>query len=317
MMCGLRQTQRDGTASSHSWAVPQGLSLRRAAEELAELNRRVAEDSRRAGMAEVATGVLHNVGNVLNSVNVSATLISDQLEKSQLQNLQQATGLLRDHLSNLATYLTTDPKGKLLPEFLIKVTTLMAAEHRSWRDELKDLRKNVEHVKEIVAMQQNYARVAGIIEKLPARELVEDALRIHATALARCHIRINRDYADTLPIAVDKHKVLQILINFIRNAKHALEHAPVEEKRLTVRIGMNGSNRVKIAVEDNGIGIPPENLTRIFSHGFTTKKDGHGFGLHSSALAVRELGGSLTVHSDGPGKGAAFTLELPVAKPDN
>jgi signal transduction histidine kinase len=273
--------------------------------------------SRQAGMAEVATGVLHNVGNVLNSVNVSATLLNDQLEKSQIHHLQQAAGLLHDHLPDLAGYLASDPKGKLLPEFLIKATSLMATEQKCWQDELKGLRKNVEHMKEIVAMQQNYASVAGIIEVLPVRELVEDALQINAAALARHRVQVVREYTEVPPISVDKHKVIQILINFIRNAKYAMDHALVNEKRLTVRIGMNGAERVSIAVRDNGIGIPQENLTRIFSHGFTTKKDGHGFGLHSGALAAKELGGTLTAHSDGPGKGACFTLELPVSKPKN
>jgi signal transduction histidine kinase len=70
---------------------------------------------------------------------------------------------------------------------------------------------------------------------------------------------------------------------------------------------------VAIIVRDNGVGILPENLTRIFGHGFTTKKDGHGFGLHSGALAAKQMNGALSVQSAGPGKGAAFTLELPIA----
>ena len=72
---------------------------------------------------------------------------------------------------------------------------------------------------------------------------------------------------------------------------------------------------MKISYIDNGIGIPADNLTRIFGHGFTTRKEGHGFGLHSGALAAKELGGALTVESDGPGKGATFTLEFPIQRP--
>ena len=67
-------------------------------------------------------------------------------------------------------------------------------------------------------------------------------------------------------------------------------------------------------VTDNGEGIPKENLTRIFQHGFTTKKTGHGFGLHSGSNAAREMGGSLNVRSDGTGTGATFILELPLNK---
>ena len=115
---------------------------------------------------------------------------------------------------------------------------------------------------------------------------------------------------------LEKHKILQILVNLLRNAKHACQESDRADKRLTVRV-INGDGRVRISVIDNGIGIPPENLIRIFSHGFTTKKDGHGFGLHSGALAAKEMDGSLTVHSDGPGQGSTFTLELPCPTPEN
>jgi len=114
------------------------------------------------------------------------------------------------------------------------------------------------------------------------------------------------------PITVEKHKVLQILVNLIRNAKHACDESGRKDKQVTVRIA-KGGGRITVSVTDNGVGIPPENMTRIFNHGFTTRKDGHGFGLHSGALAAKEMGGSLSVTSDGLGHGATFTLELPVA----
>ena len=115
------------------------------------------------------------------------------------------------------------------------------------------------------------------------------------------------------PLArVDKHKVLQILINLLRNAKYALDDANRPDKRITISIEPAGE-QVRIAVADNGIGIAPENLARIFGHGFTTRQDGHGFGLHSGANAATEMGASLSVQSAGLGHGATFTLDLPVA----
>jgi signal transduction histidine kinase len=136
-------------------------------------------------------------------------------------------------------------------------------------------------------------------------------LRLNAGAMERHQVQVIREYFDVPPILVDKHKVLQILVNLIRNAKYALDDRGHSDKRMVLQIGQNGNNMVKISVIDNGVGIAPENLTRIFEHGFTTRKEGHGFGLHNGALAARELGGALIAHSDGTGKGATFTLELP------
>ena len=105
--------------------------------------------------------------------------------------------------------------------------------------------------------------------------------------------------------------MLQILVNLITNARQAMKECP--KKILTLGIQATIGATARISIQDTGCGIAPENMTRVFAHGFTTKKNGHGFGLHSSALAAREMKGSLTVHSDGPGHGAIFTLELPLA----
>jgi C4-dicarboxylate-specific signal transduction histidine kinase len=146
---------------------------------------------------------------------------------------------------------------------------------------------------------------------LPVVELIEDALRMNAAALARHEVQVVREYTQASPVVVERHKVLQIMVNLIRNAKYALDEGNPPDKRLTVRVAKNGSDFIHVSVIDNGVGIPPGNLTRIFEHGFTTRKEGHGYGLHSGALVAKEIGGSLTVQSEGPGKGAAFTLSLP------
>lgn len=284
---------------------------KKAAEQLEQLNRKLVEISRYAGMAEVATGVLHNVGNVLTSVSVSATLVGDRLRRSKIANLTRATAMLRGQNNHLADYLTNDPKGKLLPEYLGTVADQLALEQAELIEEINALSQHIEHVKEIVAMQQSYARVSGAYENLSARALVEEALHMNLSAFERHHIRVVREFEDKLPlVCVDRHKVLQILINLLRNAKSAMEQQVTPHKRLVLRIESAAPDWVKIIVADNGIGIPPENLNKIFTHGFTTKREGHGFGLHSSANAAKEIGGRLTAHSDGPGHGSAFTLEL-------
>ncbi|MGC3957340.1 MAG: ATP-binding protein [Verrucomicrobiota bacterium] len=294
-------------------AIVRNITRRKIAEaELTKLNAKMAEMQRHAGMAEVATGVLHNVGNVLNSVNVSTLLLRESMDKSQIRNLIKATDLLRDHAADAVAFLTQDPKGRRLPEFIEKVSAQLAVERDNWLRELAGLAKNIEHIKEIVAMQQSYSRVSGVRETLTAAGLVEDALRMNAAGLGRHGIQIFRDYAEVPAVSVDKHKALQILINLIRNAKQAMDEAGKSEKTLTVKIVCSGAGMVQVQVRDNGIGIVAENLARIFQHGFTTKKDGHGFGLHSSANAAREMGGKLSVQSAGLGAGAEFSLELPV-----
>ena len=282
--------------------------------EVDQVHRQLLDASRQAGMAEVATGVLHNVGNVLNSANVSATLVVNQLKRSKVSSLTRAVALMREHAADLGAFITSDPKGAQLPAYLGQVAEHLAGEQRSQLEELELLRKHIEHIKEIVAMQQGYAKVLGVSETVQVAELIEDALRMNTGALARHEVQLQREYDSHLPeISVDKHKVLQILVNLIRNAKYACDESGRKDKRLTVRV-TNGGDRVRIAVMDNGVGIPLENLTRIFNHGFTTRKDGHGFGLHSGALAARELGGALRANSDGPGLGATFTLELPLER---
>ncbi len=268
--------------------------------------------SRQAGMAEVATSVLHNVGNVLNSVNISSAIVAEKIRNSKVANLSKAVSLLQANAGNLAEFLDKDPKGKQLPSYLGNLADHLSTERDGLLEELTSLSDNVEHIKEIVAMQQNYACVSGVIETLPVADLVEDALRMNVAALERHRVEIVREYASVPSIMVDKHKVLQILVNLLRNAKYACDESNSPAKKITLRI-TGGEDRVRIAVIDNGIGISKENFTRIFSHGFTTKKDGHGFGLHSGALAAKEMGGALLVHSDGVGCGAAFTLELPLA----
>jgi C4-dicarboxylate-specific signal transduction histidine kinase len=169
----------------------------------------------------------------------------------------------------------------------------------------------VDHIKDIVATQQGYARVTGLIERVNVIDLVEDALRMNEGALTRHDIRVERDFApDRLEVQTEKHKVIQILVNLIRNAKHACDEAGRDDKRLSLRV-CRGAGGVSVTVTDNGVGIPPANLDRIFNHGFTTRQNGHGFGLHTAALAARELGGSLQATSEGPGRGATFILELP------
>lgn len=284
---------------------------KRAHEAVLTAQKQLLEISRQAGMAEVATGVLHNVGNVLNSVNVSANLLMESVGKSRASDLARVTALLREHEQDLGAFVTTHPQGRHLTAFLESLDKHLKAERDNNARELESLLEKVGHIKEIVMMQQSFAMVVGVQEQLKVTDLVEDSLRLSVTALSRHSIELIRAYEEAPLINVDKHKALQILVNLVTNAKCACVDSGRADRRLTIRVTRT-ENSVRIAVTDNGVGIPQENLTRIFNHGFTTRRTGHGFGLHSGALAARELGGSLTAQSEGPDCGATFTLELPL-----
>jgi signal transduction histidine kinase len=312
-----RQTvERDQLA-----ATLRELEEQRRATQAAEAQREVLQGrlitaSRQAGRAEVATGVLHNVGNVLNSMNTAASVIDKTLTESRTEYLCKALAMFEEHKNDLTSFLTSDERGQRLPSYLYKLAGVLAEEHKTLISEMSALRRSLEHIDQIVQMQQSYARSSTVRAPLQPAELMEDALQLNQASIGQKEIRIVRQFADIPTAVLDKHKVLQILINLISNAGNVLKDRAAGDKQLTLKIEEIGADaqqpQIRFAVIDNGSGIAPENLTRIFSHGFTTRKDGHGFGLHSSANAAREMGGSLTAASDGPDRGATFTLELPL-----
>ena len=257
--------------------------------------------------------MLHNVGNVLTSVNVSSSLIAEKISSSKVVNVTKVASLLREHESDLAGFFTNDPKAKRLPDYLENLASYLAEEQDEILHEVSSLVSNVVHIREIVAMQQNYAKTSGLLETLDPAELVNDALAMNREAMVRHKIIVRRDFADVPSIVTERHKVLQILVNLIRNAKQACKETGLPDRQIVIGV-KNADATVKISVSDNGVGIPEENLTLIFGHGFTTRKEGHGIGLHSGALAAKELGGELKVTSKGLGHGATFTLELPKRK---
>jgi len=288
--------------------------LKEAERQIAQVHKQLLEASRLAGMAEVATNVLHNVGNVLNSVNISAALILSSLRASKMPGLTRALQMMDEHADDLGTFLASDAKGKMLPGYLQQLVPVLVAEQRDSIEELVALTKNVDHIKEIIAAQQAHAGASSVVETAQIRELVDQALRINAGALVRRYVVVEKDIAPIPDLPLDKGRILQILVNLIGNAEQAMESVTDREPRLRLQVDMAPGQRLRIGVTDNGMGIAPEALTRVFAHGFTTKKTGHGFGLHSAVIAAQEMGGTLTAHSDGPGTGATFTLELPIEK---
>jgi PAS domain S-box-containing protein len=280
--------------------------------ELEKMHKDLMLASHRAGMAEVATDVLHNVGNVLNSVNVSANLIENKILNSKSANLKKVTGMIADHSEDLGTFLTKDQRGKHIPTYLTEAARLFAEEQEDVVEQLRSLTKNVEHIKEIVRTQQVYAKTGGVQISTDIDNVIEYAIEISNTSLEQHDIEFKLEVAELPEVCIDKQRILQILVNLINNGKHALSESKKQGNRLTIRSYKYGEDRFRIEVTDNGIGILRENLIKVFQHGFTTKQDGHGFGLHSGALSAKEMGGSLNVHSDGLEQGASFILELPL-----
>lgn len=299
-----------------TWGISKDVTaVKKMEQELEQTHKNLIDASRMAGMAEVATGVLHNVGNVLTSLNVSATIVVQGLQELKAESLAKLGTMLQQHANDLPNFMAHDPKGQRIPQFIASLGDHVSQQRDRLLAEMKSVVENVDHIKEIVTMQQAYATMIGVVESLQPSALFEDAIRMNAGALLRHEVTVERDFQPVPNVLGERGKILQILVNLIRNAKYACDEVQKAQKRIALRLRSTDPATVQLIVEDNGIGIPAENITRIFQHGFTTRTEGHGFGLHSSANAAKEMKGRLVGESDGVGRGARFILELPVAQP--
>jgi signal transduction histidine kinase len=287
--------------------------LRRQEALSAALDTQLLHAARLAGMEEVASSVLHNVGNVLNSLNVSATTAVERVANSRLGGLARVAELVRAHAGDLGQFVTTDASGKKLPDYLETLSRYWTEEQAALLRELGRLTNYVGHIKDVVSRQQSLTGLSGHAESTSITDLIEDALTLAASGLERLGVGVRRDCANDFALNVDRRKFMLILVNLLTNARDSVLAADARKKEITVRSELLQEGYVRVDVIDNGLGISAQNLERIFVRGFTTKKGGHGFGLHSSALAACDLGGSLTVHSEGTDRGAIFTVKIPQA----
>jgi PAS domain S-box-containing protein len=279
-----------------------------------DMSRELMAVSRKAGMAEVSAGVLHNVGNVLNSVIASTEFLRGQLQGARIANLVKATDMFEAQRADLAGFLASE-RGRLLPAYLVKAAGQLAQDMGAARDEIDRIQKGIEHIRAVVSTQQSYAKSAPRTERVRLSDIVDDVLRMNAASFERHDVRIARRFEVNPELVTDRHKIMQILINLISNARHALSEAnrAADERTIEIATRQTPTGGIALSVTDNGVGISAGNLLRIFEHGFTTRKAGHGFGLHSSALAANDLGAQLRVESEGVGRGSSFILELPPA----
>ncbi len=280
--------------------------------ELVDLHAKLLSSARRAGMADVATSILHNVGNILNSVNVSIGLMSETLSHEDLDKFITINKMLKQNIKNLDTYLATDEKGKHIPAYLESLLIQIKENYNSLKNELNDLTIQIAHIKDITAMQKEISGVSGLVEKVYVPEVIDTAVSMVTHAIEISKIKLIKNIENDIFVTTDKSKLLQVIVNLIQNAKEAFV-SQQNNRLIEISLFKNDDGKsISIVCKDNGVGIAPENLIKIFSFGFTTKVTGHGFGLHSSALTAKELGGKLIVDSDGVGTGAAFTLTIPI-----
>jgi signal transduction histidine kinase len=282
-------------------------------EKLERSRAQVVEAARNAGMSEIATGILHNVGNVLNSVNVSANVVAQRVQSSKLEKLEKLNAMVEAQGERLGDFITSNPKGKHVAPFLGEVTRLLRGDHEAIAAEIKSLNEGIEHIRKLVDAQQQLAGKSSFAESVRLDEQIELALSIAARATGeRANLDVRCEIEDLGRVRLDRHKLVQVLVNVIKNARESVD-ASGGAGRVTVRALRDGE-RLRIDVVDDGAGIAAENLARVFNHGFTTKSGGHGFGLHSSANAATEMGGRLGAASAGLGRGATFTLDLPLER---
>ena len=286
----------------------------KAFEELKGLQHQIAESSRQAGMAEIANGVLHNVGNVLNSVNVSSHIIAERVRGLKIDRLEKIAQVLEQNSDDLPGFFHDDPRAVHLPQLMIQMAGHFRDGQTQTLEETRSLTKNIGFIKDIIQSQQSYAGGHGVIVKMRSDEIFEDALKFVGSGIERDKITVTRRYEAIVDFSADKSKLLQILTNFIKNAREAVREQPEGLRRIELGVRQTSDEMLEFHVTDTGHGIEPEALKRIFTHGFTTKKNGHGFGLHSAAIAAREMGGSTSVHSDGPGLGATFSVAIPIQR---
>ncbi len=300
---------------------------RHAEAEMQRLQQDLVRVSREAGMAAVASEVLHNAGNVLNSTGVSVAMLERHVKNLRVGHLARAVTMLDEHADNLDAFVRDDPRGKRLFELLRGLVGHFEQQRQQVATEVTALHGSIDHLSRIIQAQQSHARSLGVLEVVTVDALIDAALDLQAASGSQLGIAVERQLAELPRLRIDNHKAIEILVNLISNARQSLRDSGSADKRIRIRTeaaGVAGSvagdvadvagvDRVRIHVEDNGVGIDPAHRAKLFRLGFTTKREGSGIGLHASAIAAQQLGGSLSFHSEGPGQGAVFTLELPIA----
>lgn len=286
-------------------------SLKEANEKLYSLQQKFLISAREAGMADIATNVLHNVENILNSINVSIVSIHEQLNNSIINDLQEVSRLLKQHKKTIADYISKDKNGKYIPEFISKIYEKLNSEKIIITNETKSLEVNLSHIRDIITLEQSLSTKMGLTEKTDIPELIKDVLMLTKTRYQATKIQIVTDFSPIKTVIIDREKLFYVLTSLVINAIDSVLESNNHNKKIILRLKQKNDRCFMIQINDTGVGIKHENLKKIFSYEFTTKTRGHGFGLHTSVNYIEELSGSISAESEGENKGATFTLVLP------
>ncbi len=277
-------------------------------------HQRLAEEVRKAGIAEMTTGVLHNIGNILTTVSTSTNELRTILTRSKMEQFAMVNKMLDDERGHIPRFFQEDPKGKLIPEFLTKVARQFERESQAVYLETEKLLDKVALMAQAVSMEQSYVSSFDRKEQVDLTELMDNALSMLESSLKKRNIQVMRSY-DTTPLCnLETVKLVHVITNLINNAADALnQKGPNAEGRwIKVVVRPRNGEYNEIQIIDNGCGISRANMARLFEFGFTTKSTGHGFGLHSCRVTMKEMGGDITIESEGEGKGSTMTLTVPI-----
>ncbi len=283
--------------------------------EIERLNSQLVDTARRAGMSEVATSMLHNIGNVLNSANTTTELVKEELANVVYERLPAIAELLSKNKSNLTDYLAADETGKKIPEYIIALSNRITESNNHMRSEIDSLLTHLHHISEITSMHKPLSGVSGVKAKLKLSQAIDEALAICNIGIKNSNIKLTKNIKEDITLVSDKHKLIQIIINLVKNAVESLSACTTLKDKEIIISTFRDEEFITLSVKDNGLGIDSETLKQLFKFGFTTKKDGHGFGLHGSALTAKELNAQLTADSSGAMHGAEFVLKIRAATP--
>lgn len=276
--------------------------------ELRSLQKDALENAHAAGKAEVTTGVLHNIGNVTNSLNISAHQAEETLSQSPLMVVERTLNLLEKNKNRLTEFLHDDEKGRMISSNLIQLTEAVRIFQEDMLRNIDRIQSLNSLIKDAVIAQQGFAKSISYQEQCDIEALIHSALKIAESSSYLKDLNVQVIVNEAYDIKVDKSKFIHIILNMIRNSKDALAGISPDSRRIVIEVGRSPQQNKYIKFTDNGEGIASENMGRIFSHGFTTKTTGHGFGLHHSAIALQEMNGRISVKSAGKNCGAEFTI---------